>query len=125
MVGALLVLTMLFLTPLFRDLPEPVLGVIVIHAVLGLIKLKPLSRLRARAGNEFTIAVATLAGVLVFDILDGLIIGVFISIVLLMKRAVPPSTTILGRDTATGSFRSVENRRNRTCPGSARSAVRC
>jgi len=117
MVGALLVLTMLFLTPLFRDLPEPVLGVIVIHAVLGLIKLKPLSQLRARAGNEFTIAVATLAGVLVFDILDGLIIGVFISIVLLMKRAVRPRTTILGRDTATGSFRSVENEGVEPVPG--------
>ena len=116
-VVGLLVVTMLFLTPLFTNLPEPVLGVIVIHAVMGLIRLKPLTDLRARDTNAFLIAVATLLGVLVLDILDGLMIGIFISIILLMKRAVRPKTAILGRDANTGSYRAVANDNTDPVPG--------
>ena len=109
MVG-LLLLTILFLTPLFTDLPEPVLGAIVIHAVMGLVKLRPIAVLRAQYRNDYTVAVATLVAVLLFEILGGLLIGVLLSIGPLMQRAVRPKVTPLGLDPATGTYRSVEER---------------
>ena len=107
-VVAILVLTLLFLTPLFTDLPEAALGAIVIHAVARLINLRPISALRARNTVDFWAAVATLIGVLVFDVLAGLMIGVLVSLAGLMSRAVRPRILWLGKDSKSGLFRSRE-----------------
>lgn len=64
-----LVLTLLFLTPVFTDHPEAALGAIVIHAVARFINLRPISALRVRNTVDFWAAVATLLGVLVLDVL--------------------------------------------------------
>lgn len=108
-VVSLLLLTILFLTPLFTNLPEPVLGAIVIHAVMGLITLRPIAVLRVQYRNDYTVAVATLVAVLLFEILGGLLIGVLLSIGQLMQRAVRPKVTPLGLDPASGTYRSVED----------------
>ncbi|MEA1903296.1 MAG: sulfate permease [Actinomycetota bacterium] len=105
-VVALLVLTILFLTPLFRQLPEAALGAIVIHAVWGLIRFSPVTSLRSKHRVDFWAAVATLLGVLVLDVLAGLMLGVLISLGGLMARAVRPRVAWLGRRSATGVFAS-------------------
>ena len=101
-VVAFLVLTLLFLTPVFSDLPEAALGAIVIHAVARLIKFRPISALRSRNTVDFWAAVATLLGVLVLDVLAGLMIGVLVSLAGLMSRAVRPRIVWLGRDQGSG-----------------------
>ena len=103
-VVALLILTLLFLTSLFADLPEAALGAIVIHAVIGLIRFGPIAALRRRNTIDFWAAVATLLGVLVLDVLAGLLIGVVVSLAGLMERAVRPRITWMGRDPATDRF---------------------
>lgn len=105
-VVGLLVLTLIFLTPLFTDLPEAALGAIVIHAVARLIRLGPISALKDRDRVDFWAAVATLFGVLMFDVLAGLMIGVLVSIGGLMARAVRPRIVWFGRDASTGRLRS-------------------
>lgn len=107
-VVALLILTLLFLTPLFTDLPEAALGAIVIHAVARLIRLRPITTLRDRNRVDFYAAIATLVGVLVFDVLAGLMIGVLVSLAGLMARAVRPRITWLGRDSSSGRFANRE-----------------
>ncbi|MFW2333820.1 SulP family inorganic anion transporter, partial [Ilumatobacter sp.] len=102
--GGLLILTMLFLTQLFEDLPEAALGAIIIHAVIGLIRFRPLTRLRERSQVDFLAALTTLAGVLLFDILVGLAVGVAVSIVGMMRRAVRPRVVELGLDPETGNY---------------------
>lgn len=102
--GCLLILTMLFLTQLFEDLPEAALGAIIIHAVIGLIRFRPLTRLRKRSQVDFLAALTTLAGVLLFDILVGLAVGVAVSIVGMMRRAVRPRVVELGLDPETGNY---------------------
>lgn len=102
--GGLLILTMLFLTQLFEDLPEAALGAIIIHAVIGLIRFRPLTRLRKRSQVDFLAALTTLAGVLLFDILVGLAVGVAVSIVGMMRRAVRPRVVELGLDPETGNY---------------------
>jgi MFS superfamily sulfate permease-like transporter len=96
--GALLIVTLLFLTSLFADLPDAALGAIVIHAVLGLIRFGPILELRHRNAVDFWAAVATLTGVLLFDVLAGLMIGVVVSLFGLMRRVVRPRITWLGLD---------------------------
>jgi MFS superfamily sulfate permease-like transporter len=107
--GALLIVTLLFLTSLFADLPDAALGAIVIHAVLGLIRFGPIRVLWARNRVDFWAAVATLTGVLVFDVLVGLMIGVVVSLFGLMRRVVRPRITWLGLDPESRLFNPREN----------------
>ena len=104
MVVVLVGLTLLFLTGLFADLPEAALGAIVIHAVIGLIKFRPISSLWDRNRVDFWAAAATLLGVLALDVLAGLMIGVLVSLAGLMRRAVRPRITWLAYDEPTGRF---------------------
>ncbi len=92
-----LIVTMLFLMPLFHDLPEAVLGAIVIAAVAHLVDLGALRRLRRTDPTDFVLAILCFAGVLVFGLLVGLAIAVVLSLLALVYRAYRPSYAILGR----------------------------
>ena len=77
LVSALMaLLTILFLAGLFADLPEPVLGAIVIWAVSGMINLGRFTQYWRAQSLEFWAALGALLGVLVIDILPGVAIGV-------------------------------------------------
>jgi sulfate permease, SulP family len=98
-VAAMTVITLLFLTGLFEDLPEATLAAVVIAAVIELVDVAALRRLYQLASDRLTalygisarvdfIAAATaMFGVLLFDTLPGLLIGVVVSVVLLVYRA--------------------------------------
>ncbi|MFB7718829.1 SulP family inorganic anion transporter [Nocardia sp. NPDC056100] len=101
-VAALTVLTLLFLTGLFEKLPEATLAGVVIAAVIELVDIAALRALyrvwTERLGSiygraaraDFIGAVAAMAGVLLFDTLPGLLIGIGISMLLLVYRASQP-----------------------------------
>ncbi|KQW48081.1 sulfate transporter [Nocardioides sp. Root1257] len=107
--AALTVVTLLFLTGLFEKLPEASLAAIVIGAVIELVDIDALRRLwRAAAGPlvamapytrraDFLAAVTALAGVLVFDTLPGLVIGIGVSLMLLIARTARPNVAVLVR----------------------------
>ncbi|NKY43127.1 SulP family inorganic anion transporter [Nocardia cerradoensis] len=101
-VAALTVLTLLFLTGLFENLPEATLAGVVIAAVIELVDFAALRRLyrvwTQRLGGiygkaaraDFAAAVAAMIGVLLFDTLPGLLIGIGISMLLLVYRTSRP-----------------------------------
>jgi MFS superfamily sulfate permease-like transporter len=91
------VLTMLFLMPLFHDLPEAVLAAIVIAAVSHLVDVGALRRLRRADPTDFVLALLCFAAVLVFGLLMGLAIAVVLSLLALVYRAYRPSYAVLGR----------------------------
>ena len=63
--GRSCILTLLFLAPLFSDLPKAVLAAVIIDAVVfGMIDVAELRRLRRVARVDFWIAVAAIVGVL-------------------------------------------------------------
>ena len=70
--AALGVITVLFLTPLFQDLPEAVLAALIIHAVSHLMKVGAFRRYWAERPPEFWLGLATLVGVVTLDVLPGL-----------------------------------------------------
>ncbi|MFI6866160.1 SulP family inorganic anion transporter [Nocardia sp. NPDC050406] len=108
-VAALTALTLLFLTGMFEKLPEATLAGVVIAAVIELVDIAALRRLyrvwTERLGSiygraaraDFTAAMAAMAGVLLFDTLPGLLIGIGISMVLLIYRASQPHVAALAQ----------------------------
>jgi sulfate permease, SulP family len=119
-VAVLAVVTLLFLTGLFEELPEAVLAAVVIAAVIELVDIPALVQLyRAHTRNlgriygfaarpDFIAAMAALVGVLVFDTLPGLFIGIGVSVLLLLYRASRPNIAVLGQAGADSPFEDVE-----------------
>lgn len=104
-------ITIVALTWLFEPLPEAVLGAIVIHAVWKLIDFSTFTRLLRIRHNDFMLAIAAFLGVVLIDILQGIIIGVVLSLVALIYRASFPEGSELGRvetDDGLYEFLSVE-----------------
>jgi SulP family sulfate permease len=119
--GGLVILTLLFLAPLFSDLPKAVLGAIIIDAVVfGMIDLREFSRLRRVSRFDFWIAVAALVGVLSAGVLFGIIIGIALSLGWLVYVSTRPAMPLLGREPGTQVFRDIElNPADETFPGIA------
>jgi high affinity sulfate transporter 1 len=95
--AALIVVTVLFLTPLFKNLPEAVLAALIIFAVSALWKTKQFKGYYHVSRAEFWLGLATMAGVLVLDVLPGLLIGVVAMLLLFIYRASRPHVVTLGR----------------------------
>ncbi len=91
------IITLLFLTPLFTTLPEAVLGALIIHAVWHIIASRKLQKVRQASPVEFWFGVLALAGVLLIDVLQGMIIGVVASLVFVVYRTSRPHVSSLGR----------------------------
>lgn len=106
--AALSIVTVIALTPLFQDLPEAVLGALIIHAVSHLMKVKEMREYYRLLPREFVVAMITLGAVVVFDVLPALIIGVVASILLVVYRASRAPVSVLGRSSlAPGAFADV------------------
>jgi high affinity sulfate transporter 1 len=117
--GALVILTLLVMAPLFSDLPKAVLAAVIIDAVVfGMIDLRELRRLRRVARFDFWIAVAAVVGVLSSGVLAGVVIGVVLSLGWLVRVAATPPMPLLGREPGTQVFRDLEeNPSDETFPG--------
>jgi sulfate permease, SulP family len=113
-VAVLTVVTLLFLTGLFEDLPEATLAAVVIAALIELVDYKALAALwraySSRLGKiygpaaraDFIAAIAAMLGVLIFDTLPGLLIGVLDSMLLLIYRVSRPHVAMLGEIPGSG-----------------------
>jgi MFS superfamily sulfate permease-like transporter len=117
--GALVILTLLFLAPLFSYLPKAVLAAVIIDAVVfGMMDVKEMRRLRHVARVDFWIAIAAIVGVLSAGVLAGVLIGVLLSLGWLVYVSAYPNMPELGRKSATQVFRSVDEYPNsETYPG--------
>jgi high affinity sulfate transporter 1 len=95
---------LLLLTGLFRTMPDAVLAAVVLVAVRGLIDVKELSHLWRVSRLDFGAATVALAGVLLMGILDGVLIAVLATVVMLLAHASRPHVAILGRIPGTNRF---------------------
>jgi SulP family sulfate permease len=94
--AALTIFTALVLAPLLGDLPNAVLGAIVLNAVLGFMRVEELRRFHRLSRFGLPLALSALVGVLVLGVLPGLLIAVALTIILLLQRISRPPTTVLG-----------------------------
>jgi sulfate permease, SulP family len=120
-VGVMTILTLLLLTGLFGKLPEATLAAVVIAALIELVDIPALRRLYGiytqRLGRaygvaarpDFIAAVAAMLGVMIFDTLPGLFIGIACSLLLLTYRASRPRVARLGKVAgATGHYSDID-----------------
>ncbi|MDW8805295.1 SulP family inorganic anion transporter [Streptomyces scabiei] len=118
-VAPLAVITLLFLTGLFEKLPEAVLAGVVVAAVVELVDIPSLVGLyrvfTRRLGQaygvaarpDFLAAVAAMLGVMIFDTLPGLFIGIGASLLLLLYRSSRPVISELGQLPGNGHFAAL------------------
>ena len=107
--GAIVLLTLVFLAPLFSDLPKPVLAALIIEAVvMGMMDVPEMRRMARVQRFDFWIAMAAIAGTLLLGVLAGVMLGVGLSLVWLISVATRPPMPVLGRDPDTRFFRELD-----------------
>ena len=119
--GALVILTLVALAPLFSDLPKAVLGAIIIDAVVfGMIDIPELRRLRRVKPFDFWVAATAIVAVLSAGVLAGVVIGIALSLAWLVYVATTPELPLLGREPGTHVYRDARGHAgDETFPGLA------
>ena len=97
-------LTLLFFASFFHNLPEPVLGAIVLMAASHLVRFEELRRLLIESRAEFWTSMVACVGVLFFGLLNGLLLAAVGSLVMLIAQTSRPMVVVVGRERSTGHF---------------------
>ena len=105
--AGLVILTLLFLMPFFENLPNATLAAIVIMAMIALLAPSYFRRLFNVSRPEFWYAIITLLGVLFLGIMQGVLLGVAVSLLVLIRRVTRPGTAIIGRMPDKESYRDM------------------
>jgi SulP family sulfate permease len=111
-------LCLLYLTGLLSNLPNVVLAAIVLVAVKGLINVREMRHVWKVSRFEFIVSMVAFAAVLLLGILNGVMVAVLVSMLLLIRRAARPHVASLGRIPGTRIFSDIErNPDNQPVPG--------
>jgi sulfate permease, SulP family len=114
----LLAVVLLVLTAPFEKLPETKLAAIVLVAIRSLVNIPAIERLWRLSRTEFLSAALTFGGVLVFDLLTGVLIGAAFSILAMIARISKPHIATLGRVAGSDQFADVARHpENEQIPG--------
>jgi len=103
-----LALCLLFLTGLLENLPKAVLAAVVLTAVSGLLDFPALLRMWLISRLDFLAATIALVAVLLLGILQGILLAVIASILLLLARVSRPHVAFLGRVPGTDSYSDLD-----------------
>jgi len=106
--AAFCLFTLILLTPLFRNMPQPALAAIVIAAMLHLTKPRYLRDLFARSRWSFANAAIVIAGELTLGVLEGIALGVVLALLTLIYRTSHPQGAVLGQLPGTEAYRDVQ-----------------
>ena len=106
---ACIVAVLLFLRPVLANFPLAALGAIVIYAATRLVDLGEFRRLARFRPSELVLALATLAGVLVFGVLKGILVAVAITAAEMLRRIARPHDAIEGRVPGLAGMHNVDD----------------
>ncbi|UTN35958.1 sulfate permease (plasmid) [Pseudomonas aeruginosa] len=98
----------LLLTPFLHNLPQAVLAATIIVAVLRLVDLNSLVRTWRYSRADGAAQLATLAGVLLFSVESGILLGVGLSLLLFLWRTSRPHMAVVGQLPGSEHFRNIE-----------------
>ncbi|TMM58040.1 sulfate permease [Maribacter algarum] len=103
----LVVLTLLFLTPLFYYLPNAVLASIIMVSVFSLIDFAYAKNLWYNRKDEFVILLVTFLITLFIGIPQGILIGVLFSLLLMVYRTSNPHFAVLGNIEGSEYYKNI------------------
>ena len=106
--GLIVMITLLFLTPLLYHLPQAVLAAIIIMAVIGLINFEAIKHAWKANRHDGIASIVTFFATLGFapHLDNGIIVGAGLAILLYLYRTMKPRVAILGRH-ADGNLRDL------------------
>ena len=107
--AASVIAVLLFLRPVLAHFPTAALGAIVIFAAVRLIDISALRRLATFRRTELAIALAACLGVLLVNILYGVLIAIGLSVADLLTRVARPHDAILGRVPGLAGMHDVDD----------------
>jgi len=102
--SAAICIVLLLLTGFFRTLPNAILAAVVLVAVKGLIDVRELRYLWRISRLDFAAAMVALLGVLLMGVLDGVMVAVLASVLMLLWKSARPQVAFLGRIPNTNRF---------------------
>lgn len=103
----LILLTLLFLTPLFYYLPKAILASVIMVAVFGLIDFKEAKYLWKTDRRDFLMLIVTFLATLTLGIEQGIGVGVILSLAMVIYRSAYPHMAILGKMPGTPVYRNI------------------
>ncbi|MFT6992040.1 MAG: SulP family sulfate permease [Paraglaciecola sp.] len=104
----LILLTLLFLTPLFYYLPKAILASIISISMMQLVSVQDLRNLWRFSKKEASLLIITFSVVMIEGMEAGLIVGVILSILCFLWHTSHPHIAIVGRLPGTEHFRNVQ-----------------
>ena len=107
--SGLVLISMLVFGSVIAMFPLAALGGLVIFAALRLIDVSAFRRLWAFRKREFMLAAAALLGVLLFDILYGVLAAVALSIIELLTRVARPHAAVLGQAPGIAGWHDIDD----------------
>ncbi len=107
--AGLVLLALLYLTPLLWHLPKPALAAVILQAVGGLLDLKVLRRAWRANLDDGAGAAVTFVATLAFapNIQNGIFTGLILALALMVYRSMRPRIALLGLH-ADGSYRDLQ-----------------
>lgn len=109
---------LLFFTGLLKNLPNVMLACIVLVAIRSLVNIKEFKRLFKTNKFDFTVAIISFFGVLVFGILEGVVLASVVSLLLIIRSVSTPHIAWLGRIPGTQRYSDIKRHPdNETIPG--------
>jgi MFS superfamily sulfate permease-like transporter len=94
--SAFVVATLLVLRPLLMEIPRAALAAVIVSAALAIIDVAGYRSLWKVSRVEFGLAAVTALGVIVFDVLVGVLVAVSLSILVALSRIARPHAAVLG-----------------------------
>ncbi|KAL1547060.1 Sulfate transporter 1.3 [Salvia divinorum] len=101
-------LTLLFLTPLFEYTPNAILSSIIISAIIGLIDFDAAILIWKIDRFDFVACMGAFLGVVFISVEMGLLIAVSISFAKLLLQVTRPRTALLGKIPGTNVYRNIQ-----------------
>ncbi|XP_012828609.1 PREDICTED: probable sulfate transporter 3.3, partial [Erythranthe guttata] len=101
--------TLLFLMPLFQYTPNVVLGAIIVTAVIGLIDIPAACQIWKIDKFDFVVMLCAFLGVLFISVQEGLAIAVGISIFKILMQVTRPKTVMMGNIPGTDIYRDLHH----------------
>ena len=105
--AGLVLLTLLFLTPLFYYLPIPILAAIIMVSIFGLVDLKYPRQLWKKNKEECFAFLITFVMTMSVGIPQGILFGVLLSLLTMIYRTSRPHIAILGRIKNTEYYKNI------------------
>lgn len=107
----------LFFTGLLSELPKAVLAAIIVVAVYQLIDFASLRRAWTYDRGDGLAQAATILGVLLLGVEEGLLVGVSLAAALFLYRTSRPHIAVVGRVPGTEHYRNIHRHQVETWPG--------